>query len=82
MEILKTKKPRMFISILICAVMLIQLTAFVSTIDAWVPVPPIPATKLDMDVDVGSRLDTFQWRNSRVLRFSVLSWRAHRCGFS
>ena len=46
MEISKTKKPRMFISILFCAVMLIPLTAFVSTSQACIP--------LDVEADVGS----------------------------
>ena len=54
MEILATKKTRTFLSVLICAIMLIQLAAFVSTSDAWVPVPPTPATKLDVEIDVGS----------------------------
>ena len=48
MEILKTKKPRAFISILICAVMLIQLTAFVSLSQACIPIP------LNVEADVGS----------------------------
>jgi len=54
MKILKMEKPRRFITILISALMLIQLTAFVSNSIAWVPVPPTPATKLDVEVDVGS----------------------------
>ena len=50
----RATKTRTFLSVLICALLLIQLTAFVSTTTAWIPVPPTPATKLDVYVDVGS----------------------------
>ena len=51
MEILKVKKTRAFISILVCAVILVQLTTFVSFSQACVPVPSEP---LHVEVDVGS----------------------------
>ena len=51
MEILKVKKPQAFISILVCAILLFQLTTFVSISQACIPVPSEP---LDVEADVGS----------------------------
>jgi hypothetical protein len=51
MEILKVKKTRAFISILVCAVLLVQLTTFVSISQACITVPSEP---LDVEADVGS----------------------------
>ena len=54
MAILKSKKTRAFISILACALMLLQVTAFVSLSQACVTVPEEPEVKLDVEADVGS----------------------------
>ena len=51
MEIMKAKKTRALISILVCAVLLVQLTTFVSISQACVTVPSEP---LDVEADVGS----------------------------
>ena len=51
MEILKVKKTRALISILVCAVLLVQLTTFVSISQGCIPTPSEP---LDVEVDVGS----------------------------
>jgi predicted nucleic acid-binding Zn-ribbon protein len=53
MQILKVKKPRGFIAILLCAVILIQVATFVSATQACV-VPPEPEVIIDVEVDVGS----------------------------
>ncbi|MCJ7561014.1 hypothetical protein MUO79_10430, partial [Candidatus Bathyarchaeota archaeon] len=51
---MKVKKTRAFISILVCALLLVQLTTFVSISQACTPVPPKPEVKLDVEADVGS----------------------------
>ena len=53
MKILKAKKPHVIISILVCAVLLVQLITFVSTSQAC-EVPSEPEVKFDVEVDVGS----------------------------
>jgi flagellin-like hook-associated protein FlgL len=51
MEILKAKKTRALISIIACAILLLQATAFVSLSQACVTLPTEP---LDVEADVGS----------------------------
>jgi hypothetical protein len=51
MEITAIKKTRKALSVLICAVMIVQLAFFVSTSSAWLPVPPTPGTKLDVEME-------------------------------
>jgi hypothetical protein len=53
MEILKGKKTHGFISILVCAVLLLQLTTLGSVSKACIPIPPKPKP-LDVEADVGS----------------------------
>src|SRR3989304_2079141 len=53
MEILKVKKPHAIISILVCALLLVQFTTFVSVSQAC-EVPPKPEVKLDVEAEVGS----------------------------
>jgi hypothetical protein len=51
MEIMESKKTRAFISILACALLLLQATAFVSLSQACVT---IPTETLDVEADVGA----------------------------
>src|SRR4030067_534588 len=53
MQILKVKKPLVYISILFCAVLLVQLTTFGSVSQAC-DVPPKAEVTLDVEAEVGS----------------------------
>ena len=54
MAILVAKKVYPSIAVLLCGIFLLQLTGSVPTTQACVPVQPVPNTKLDVEVDVGS----------------------------
>ncbi len=51
---IKIGKTKSLATILLCTAVLFQLTAFAPISQAWLPVPPTPGTKLDVEADVGS----------------------------